>query len=312
MSLAVDANTRCPSCLSISSKIYIKGVTDLFYGMSGEWDLLECKNCGLIYLAPLIQESRIGGYYPENYTAYDAGREASAHPLTRFLKSAAILPYTLRFSQPGYSPLPFGNARMLDVGCGAGLRIREMSTLGWQCIGLDISMKAIESASGLNPTAGFAVGVIDDIDSSERFDLISMHHVLEHLYHPRQVIESCYRLLPPGGKLVVNVPNIASFEARLFGRKWKGLDIPRHLLHFKEPVLERFLLDAGFTIENKRTAMFASSISESFIMCLPAGLRSKLIHSRLGRLFYLTLVPLAAISYFLGNRGTLEIVAVRN
>jgi 2-polyprenyl-3-methyl-5-hydroxy-6-metoxy-1,4-benzoquinol methylase len=291
--------------------MYLDGVTDLFHGMSGTWDLQECS-CGLIYTHPFIMESRIGEYYPDNYAANDAGSEASNHPITRFLKSVAILPYTLRFGQPGYFPQPFGNGRLLDVGCGAGRHIQQMSSLGWQCMGVDISTRAIENAKKLNPSATFVVGMIDNVEVGEKFDLISMHHVLEHVYDPRQVIERCFELLRPGGKLVVNVPNINSWEAKWFGRRWKGLDIPRHLLHFKESVLARLLSTAGFAIEKKRPGMFASSISESFIMCLPDGLRKKVINSRFNRIFYLMLVPIAALSYALGNRGTVEIVVVKN
>ena len=111
--------------------------------------------------------------------------------------------------------------------------------------------------------------------------------------------------------MVVNVPNIASWEAKWFGRNWKGLDMPRHIFHFQESVLDRLLVDSGFAIEKKRPGMFASSISESVIMCLPDELRRRIIHTKLERILYLMLVPVAAISYFFGNRGTVEIVAVK-
>jgi len=306
-----ELTSGCQACFSISSKMHVEGVTDLFHGIKGTWDLLECTDCGLVYIDPLIPESVIADYYPGDYAAYVAV-EGVSHPLARFLKALAILPYTLRFGQPGYFPPPFGNARMLDIGCGAGLFIREMSSLGWQGTGLDISAQAIEIAKRHNPEAKFIVGFFGEIEPDERFDLVTMHHILEHLHRPKKVIADCYRLLSPGGKFVVSVPNIASWEAKLFGRRWKGLDIPRHMVHFKEFVLLAMLEEAGFEIERKRTAMFASSIIESFIMCLPAALRRKLIHSRLGRIFYLLLLPLAAISYFLGNRGVVEIIAIKN
>ena len=307
-----DSNIACPACLSISSKIYIDGVTDLFHGMSGTWNLLECAGCGLIYVSPLIPENHISDYYPKDYSAFVAGNDVSVHPLSRSLRSLATLPYTLKFGQPGYFPSHFGNARLLDVGCGAGRYLQQMSSLGWQCTGLDISEAAIAAAKISNPEARFFVSTLGEVELGDKFDLIVMHHVLEHLYHPQKILDICNKLLLPGGKLVVSVPNIASWEARVFGRRWAGLDIPRHVLHFKELVLERLLLDAGFSIEKKRTGMFASSISESFIMCLPAMLRGRIIQSRLGRIFYLMLVPIACVSYFLGNRGTVEIVALKN
>lgn len=306
-----DTDIACPACGSSASMTHLDGVTDLLHGIGGTWDLLECANCGLVYLAPPIPERRMGEYYPENYTAYGAGRDKPANQALRLLKAALMLPYTLRFGQPGYFPLPFGGGRMLDIGCGAGLHVSQMSALGWQCAGVDISEQAVENARRLNPGAEFFVGHADDLAPGERYDLISMHHVLEHVRDPGQAIAACFGLLRPGGRLAVNVPNIGSFEAKCFGRRWIGLDVPRHLLHFREPVLERFLREAGFAIKSKRPGMFASSISESFILCLPARLRRKLLHSRAGHFFYQLLLPFAALGYLLGNRGTLEIVAVK-
>lgn len=301
----------CPACGSSESSVYLAGVEDLFHGCTGSWDLCKCAHCGLVHLAPVIPESRLGDYYPASYTNYSAGSDKPARPLVRFVKSLLILPYTLRFGMHGYFPIPFGGSRLLDVGCGAGLYVRQMAALGWQCTGVDISATAIENARRLSPGAEFYVGLAGDLEPDDRFDLISMHHVLEHLHRPRQAIADCHRHLRPGGRLVVSLPNIASAEAKLFGRRWKGLDVPRHLQHFSEPVLERFLCEAGFVIESKRPGMFATSISESMIMCLPAGLRRRVIRSGAGHSVYQLLLPFAAFSYLLGNRGTLEIVAVK-
>lgn len=303
--------SSCPACGSNAAGVYLAGVADFEHGCEGNWDLLECEDCGLIRLAPFIEESRIGDYYPTNYAPYNAGGDRPARPLVSLVKSLLVLPYTLRYGQPGYFIAPFGRGRLLDVGCGSGLYVRQMSVLGWQCAGVDMSDIAVEEARKLNPDAEFHVGLAGDLEAGEQFDLVTMHHVLEHLPLPRQAIANCYRRLRSGGRLVISVPNIGSFESRCFGRRWKGLDVPRHLLHFREPVLGRLLSDAGFTIESKRSGLFASSISESFIMCLPAGLRRRVMRSWAGHLFYQLLLPFAAFSYLLGNRGTLEFVAVK-
>jgi len=77
-------------------------------------------------------------------------------------------------------------------------------------------------------------------------------------------------------------------------------------------VLVRLLEETGFRIERIRPGMLASSLSESIIMCLPAELRRKMIHSRWEHILYRLLVPVAACSYLLGNRGTVDIVAEKN
>jgi SAM-dependent methyltransferase len=71
-------------------------------------------------------------------------------------------------------------------------------------------------------------------------------HVLEHLEHPRETLEEVHRILRPGGRLVVAVPNFASLQAEWSGAAWFHLDLPRHLYHFPLAALRRLLDDTGF------------------------------------------------------------------
>ena len=61
-----------------------------------------------------------------------------------------------------------------------------------------------------------------------------MFHVLEHLYDPRAYLAAAHELLAPDGRLVVQVPNAASWQFRLLGRAWNGVDVPRHLFDFRD------------------------------------------------------------------------------
>jgi hypothetical protein len=111
--------------------------------------------------------------------------------------------------------------------------------------------------------------------------------------------------------MIVIVPDIGGFEAHVFGRYWIGLDIPRHLMHFTEETAGGMLKKIGFKIDKIRPSMFPSSFSESLIMMLPAKWRFRVLHSRWARfLFLLALIP-SNLSYFFGNRGVLEITAVK-
>jgi len=84
------------------------------------------------------------------------------------------------------------------------------------------------------------------------FSVITMFHVLEHLYDPSAFLECARELLEPGGRLVVQVPNAASWQFLLFGENWNGLDIPRHLLDFKEQDLVNLLEYCGFEVVRKK------------------------------------------------------------
>src|SRR5205823_10757107 len=81
---------------------------------------------------------------------------------------------------------------------------------------------------------------------SASFDVITMWHSLEHVHHPMKILREAHRLLVPGGRLLVAVPNIDSLPFRWFGSAWYGLDLPRHLTHFAPWTLHLMLERAGF------------------------------------------------------------------
>jgi SAM-dependent methyltransferase len=75
-----------------------------------------------------------------------------------------------------------------------------------------------------------------------------MWHSLEHVHWPLQVLREVFRLLVPGGHLLIAVPNIDSLSFRWFGSAWYGLDLPRHLLHFSPWTLHLMLEQVGFRV----------------------------------------------------------------
>ena len=98
-----------------------------------------------------------------------------------------------------------------------------------------------------------ATGRFEDVDYPDSFfDVITMYHVLEHLYDPREALSKAYQLLRSEGLLVVAVPNFDSLQARLFRQRWYHLDAPRHLYHFTPRTLKMLLHKAGFKVLETR------------------------------------------------------------
>ena len=97
-----------------------------------------------------------------------------------------------------------------------------------------------------------------------------MFHVMEHLYDPRAYLRAAHGLLAPDGRLVVQVPNAASWQARLLGRAWNGADIPRHLTNFRGRDLEKMIESAGFEVLRRKYFSLRDN---------PAGLASSLAPS---------------------------------
>ncbi len=76
--------------------------------------------------------------------------------------------------------------------------------------------------------------------------VVTMFHVLEHLYDPFACVASARELLQPNGRLIIQVPNAACWQFLMFGENWSGLDIPRHLLTFRHSDVEALLERCGF------------------------------------------------------------------
>jgi hypothetical protein len=81
---------------------------------------------------------------------------------------------------------------------------------------------------------------------------ITMFHVVEHLYDPRAYFAVARELLTKDGRLIVQVPNAASGQARLLGRAWNGYDVPRHLFNFRDRDLESVLVSSGFEVLRRK------------------------------------------------------------
>jgi SAM-dependent methyltransferase len=289
----------------------LRGCRDLLMEIPGEWSILRCDGCGLQFTAPRADESELLQYYPPNYHVYHPDTPVRASVLGGTIRRLAMAPYTLRFGKAEQTFAPFGNKRFLDVGCGAGGLLEQMSAQGWSCTGIDISPTAVAVARKALPGVAVEQATLATFKSDAPFALISMQHVLEHLPNPVAGLARCRQLLEPGGALIVAVPNIDSLEARAFGRRWIGLDIPRHVTHFSSSTLPLLLERSGFEIVRMRPAMFASSLSESALLSMPRGAARLLLGSKAGRLLYFASVLPASISYLFGNEPVIEVLSRR-
>jgi SAM-dependent methyltransferase len=129
--------------------------------------------------------------------------------------------------------------RLLDVGCGDGSFLVAARTTGWEVAGTEIH--AATSIPGCP--------IYRNLDEAQRhgqYDCITMWHVLEHVPEPRECVAQLRSMLAPGGTLVVAVPDFGGWQARLFGKHWLHLDVPRHLHHFTGFSLGKMLKEAGF------------------------------------------------------------------
>jgi 2-polyprenyl-3-methyl-5-hydroxy-6-metoxy-1,4-benzoquinol methylase len=269
---------NCNLCSSSGKTLY-SGLNDRLFGSSGPWTLFQCSNqsCRLIWLNPMPNEDEIWKAYQYYYT-----HEENDTNILPVLKPLINNYLSLRYNYyPEYNVLkkllgcfffffPTERAevdftvlylknnekgRLLDVGCGNGTFIGKMQQLGWETEGIDFDPKAIEycKSKGLKAYTG---GLESHKFPSGSFDIITINHVIEHIHDTKKLIEECFRILKPGGKLVIATPNSDSFLFRsIHKQNWFSLDPPRHLILFNKKNLSDIVSKSGFSIEKSMTTI---------------------------------------------------------
>jgi 2-polyprenyl-3-methyl-5-hydroxy-6-metoxy-1,4-benzoquinol methylase len=154
--------------------------------------------------------------------------------------------------------LPFGwqeladlkPGELMDVGCGAGTTLALASQLGWSVRGLEMDAHAVRAAraAGVDVQEG---GFERLSEFRAAFDCINCSHVIEHVFDPVAMIHQMHSSLRRGGVLLLATPNSQSDVHRHFGKHWRGLEAPRHLVLFTEATLTKLLLQAGFSVESR-------------------------------------------------------------
>jgi len=130
----------------------------------------------------------------------------------------------------------------LDIGCGPGFLLSQARDRGWQCTGLDSSPFAPGFARERFGLDDVHTGLIEDVDfAGKTFDVISMQHVIEHLYEPVPTMQEILKLLKPGGILYLETPDICSGRSLREGSGWLHIKIPEHVLYFSQQTLEMLM-----------------------------------------------------------------------
>ena len=233
---SVAYDVRC-LCGSAAAYVACDGVRDLEYGAPGTYRWTKCQHCGLVRLNPSPTREVLSLAYPDHYHAYATPRSAITRALVRLSKRKA--------AERLASYLPPGGT-ILDVGCSTGELLAAVGRLGhYQLWGVEYKAEAASEAE----ERGIRVwrGEFERADlPPESADLVVLQHVLEHVADPAETLQRIRRILRPSGWLFGEVPNIDSWDARIFGRYWGGGHAPRHLWHFTPRTLAETFERSGF------------------------------------------------------------------
>jgi SAM-dependent methyltransferase len=238
----------CPGCGNTRAKLVVEGndtwVADAPEVGPRKFSVVRCEVCALRYTTPRFKREHRHHAFAGAYPFYLRARQAKAG--AEIDRRAARAPFEGRADRvTAAHPIP---GRLLDIGGGDGYFGDLMRERGWEVVTLDLEPDVVAHAKDhLGLDARVCDVEVDPLPEGP-FDVITAWGVLQLLYAPRRALERILSLLSRDGLLAIGVSNIRSAGLELFGERWRGLGLPRHLSHFSPETLSRLLEWSGYEI----------------------------------------------------------------
>jgi SAM-dependent methyltransferase len=227
----------CPLCGGVSART-------LFAVSRGHprFEIDQCGRCQLAWTRPASGEAweKTGDF--SDY--YGAGKSKFLRPL-QTIRDAAMRSRARRYLS---FLTPFDEIWVLDWGCAEGRLLKAFLRYGCRCFGVehpDYPEERFFNPDQITYIKGEAA--LETLPLN-RFDLIFLWHVIEHVQEPMALMRRLLALLSEDGLLVMAVPNFAGREACAFKENWFHLDVPYHRFHFSKPALRRLVTDADLQV----------------------------------------------------------------
>ena len=230
MTLTSHLIESCPVCKCDDHSHYITTQSMMSNQQGGQYHFRRCTKCHSVFLHDPVQQADISTYYPSTYLPYRGptawGKYAGfvAKSLQKVDRRRVKLLQSLRSTTRS-------DLNILDVGCGKPTFLKMVKEKSdFNCTGIDFTdqgwagkefgeIKLINSA-------------LEDYESAQKFDVITLWHYLEHDYNLQTTEKKLFELVKPGGYLVIEVPDYQSISQVLQKRFWQGWHTPRHLTLF--------------------------------------------------------------------------------
>jgi 2-polyprenyl-3-methyl-5-hydroxy-6-metoxy-1,4-benzoquinol methylase len=239
---------NCPIC---EGSKQIPFLTCKDYTVSKEsFNLVSCGDCSFRYTQnPPTEKEAYRFYQSEDYVSHSSTKKGLINRLYNFVRSITLkqkVKIIKRYSK---------GKNLIDIGAGTGHFLNTAQKEGYNTVGFEPGKDAAQFAKD---HFGIELLPTEKLFSCEEksADIITMWHVLEHVYPLKNYIENIHRMLKDDGTLIIAVPNCASYDAEHYKENWAAYDVPRHLYHFRPSDVEKLFQSLDFVVVNKLPMKF--------------------------------------------------------
>ncbi len=240
-----------------------------------KFKLIRNEEYDLLITEPI--PDNLGSYYEsEEYISHTDSSEGIINKIYQSVRK-----YTISRKIKLINNYSNKSKSILDIGCGTGDFIKECKNNNWEVTGIEPNSKARD----IGRTKDLVIfNSIDELNN-QKFDIITMWHVLEHVTNLDETINKIKNMLTENGTLIIAVPNYKSYDATYYKSFWAAYDVPRHVWHFSKNSISRIFDKFKMEVVNIKPMLFdsfyVSMLSEkykkgknNFIMAFIIGLYS--------------------------------------
>ncbi|WP_339835563.1 class I SAM-dependent methyltransferase [uncultured Maribacter sp.] len=240
----------------LENKIFLKTKDHLV--TQETFNLVKDSTYDMLITEP--QPKNLDDYYQEeNYISHSDDAKSVFEKIYQIVKS-----YTLRKKIKLINQYSLNGKNILDIGCGTGEFLAYAKNNNWKTFGVEPNIKARQKALEKN------LNIVEKLEliNAEKFNVISLWHVLEHLPNLQEHIVKIKNILSDQGTLIIAVPNYKSYDAAYYKENWAAYDTPRHLWHFSQNSITEIFNEHNFkvvkTLPMHFDSYYVSLLSEKY------------------------------------------------